>query len=191
MKIDLARIRLEACALVNRHGPDGLSMSDLAKALNIRVPSLYSHVAGISDVRRLVAIHGLAELDQGAARATIGKSGSEAVRALLNEYRNFVRKNPGVYATTVPTPPRDDTEWSAAVDRLTETCLATMQGYGLRGAEAIHALRGLRSLVHGFVSLETSGALKHPVKRDESFAWLVDSFLTMLEGQPSHRNASE
>jgi hypothetical protein len=128
-----------------------------------------------------VALHGLAELEQGAARATIGKSGPEAVRALLNGYRTFVQKNPGVYAATVPTPPRKDAEWSAAVDRLTETCVATMQGYGLRGPEAIHALRGLRSLVHGFSSLEASGALKHPVRPDQSFAWLVESFLAVLE----------
>lgn len=181
MKVDLARIRHEACALANRHGLDGLSMGDLAKALNIRVPSLYSHVAGIDDVKRLVALHGLAELEQGAARATIGRSGPEAVRALLNGYRDFVRKNPGVYAATVPTPPRKDAEWSAAAGRLTETCVATMQGYGLRGPDAIHALRGLRSLVHGFASLEVSGALKHPVKPDESFAWLVESFLAVLE----------
>src|ERR1700731_575530 len=181
MKIDLARIRDTACILANRHGLEGLSMGDLAKALNIRPPSLYSHVAGIDDVKRLVALHGLAELEQGVARATIGKSGPEAVRALLHGYRNFVRKNPGVYAAAVPTPPREDAEWSAAVDRLTETCLATMQGYGLRGPAAIHALRGLRSLVHGFVSLESSGALKHPVNRNDSFEWLVESFLAALE----------
>jgi AcrR family transcriptional regulator len=194
MKVDLARIRLEACTLANRHGLDGLSMGDLAKALNVRVPSLYSHVAGIGDVKRLVALHGLAELEQGVARATIGKSGPEAVRALMNGYRNFVRKNPGVYAASIPTPPREDAEWSAAVDRLTETCLATMQEYGLQGAEAIHALRGLRSLVHGFASLEASGALKHPVKRDESFAWLVESFLAMLEkstAQPPRKRVTE
>jgi AcrR family transcriptional regulator len=181
MRVDLARICLEACVLANRHGIDGLSMGDLAKVLDIRVPSLYSHVAGIDDVKRLVALHGLAELEQGVARATIGKSGPEAVRALLNGYRSFVKKNPGVYAASVPTPPRDDAQWSAAADRLTETCLATMQGYGLRGSQAIHALRGLRSLVHGFASLEAAGALKHPVKRDDSFAWLVESFLAMLE----------
>jgi hypothetical protein len=69
-----------------------------------------------------------------------------------------------------------------------------MQEYGLQGAEAIHALRGLRSLVHGFASLEASGALKHPVKRDESFAWLVESFLAMLEkstAQPPRKRMME
>jgi AcrR family transcriptional regulator len=181
MKVDLARIRQEASALANEHGLDGLSMNGLAEALNVRTPSLYSHVAGIDDVKRLLAIHGLEELERGAARATIGRSGRDAVRALLNGYRNFVRKNPGVYAATLPTPPPEDTEWRAAMERLSETCKAALQGYGLRGPESIHALRGLRSLAHGFASLEAIGALKNPVNRDESFDWLVNAFLAVLD----------
>jgi AcrR family transcriptional regulator len=181
MKVDLARIRQEASTLANEHGLDGLSMNGLAEALNVRTPSLYSHVAGIDDVKRLLAIHGLEELERGAARATIGRSGRDAVRALLNGYRNFVRKNPGVYAATLPTPPPEDTEWRAAMERLSETCKAALQGYGLRGPESIHALRGLRSLAHGFASLEAIGALKNPVNRDESFDWLVNAFLAVLD----------
>jgi AcrR family transcriptional regulator len=176
-----ARVLKGATVLVNQRGLDELSMSELAQALNVRTPTLYSHVAGIDDLKRLLALHGLTELDRAMARATIGKSGPDAVRAVLNAYREFVEKNPGLYAATVPTPPRSDREWSAAVDRLMDTFLACLQHYGLRGAEKIHALRGLRSLVHGFVSLESSGALKHPVNRNDSFAWLVESFLAALE----------
>jgi AcrR family transcriptional regulator len=189
VKVDLERIRQEAAALANRYGLDGLSMSDLAQALNVRPPSLYSHVAGLADVKRLLALDGLAELEDGAARATIGKSGPDAVRALLNDYRDYVRKNPGVYAATVPTPPRSDREWSGAADRLRDTCLAALQGYVLRGSEAMHALRGLRSLGHGFASLELAGAMKDPVSRDQSFAWLVESFLAALEKMAARSRA--
>jgi AcrR family transcriptional regulator len=176
-----ARLLKGATVLVNQRGIDDLSMSELAQVLNVRTPTLYSHVAGIDDLKRLLALHGLAELDRAMARATIGKSGPNAIRALLNAYREFVEKNPGLYAATVPTPPRSDREWSAAVDRLMDTLLACLQYYDLRGPEKVHALRGLRSLVHGFVSLESSGALKHPVNRNDSFAWLVESFLAALD----------
>ena len=180
-RIDLVRIGREAGVLANLHGLDGLSMNDLAQALNIRTPSLYSHIDGIDGVKRLLALHGLAELEGAVARATIGLSRPHAVRALLIAYREFAEKNPGVYAATVPTPPRSDREWSGAVDKLMATFVTAMQGYGLRGPAIVHALRGLRSLVHGFVSLESEGALKHPVSRDESFAWLTESFLAALE----------
>jgi len=184
-----ARLLKEATGLVNRRGLDGLSMSDLAQALQVRTPSLYSHVTGIDDVKRMLALHGLAQLNDTAMRATMGKSGQDAVRALLAGYRAFVEDNPGLYAATVPTPPRSDREWSGAVDQLMATFLAALQQYDLRGPDAVHALRGLRSLVHGFVSLESAGALKHPVSRDESFAWLVESFLVALEKMSAQARA--
>jgi AcrR family transcriptional regulator len=183
------RLLKGATILVNQRGLDDLSMSELAQALNVRTPTLYSHVAGIDDLKRLLALHGLAELDRAMARATIGISGPDAVRAVLNAYREFVEENPGLYTATVPTPPRSDREWSAAVDRLMDTFLASLRYYGLRGAEKVHALRGLRSLVHGFVSLESSGALKHPVNRNDSFAWLVESFLAALEKMAAQSRA--
>lgn len=184
-RVDLARIRQEASVLANRLGLDGLSMNDLAQALAIRPPSLYSHVSGIDDVKRLLAIYGLEELERTATRVTIGKSGRDAMRALLIAYRAFAGKNPGVYAATIPTPPREDAEWRSAVDRLNGTCRAILQGYGFGEPETIHALRGLRSLAHGFASLETSGALKNPVSRDESYVWLVDAFLAVLDNMTS------
>jgi AcrR family transcriptional regulator len=184
------RLLKEAAALVNRRGIDRLSMADLAQALQVRTPSLYSYVAGLDDVKRLLALHGLSELDSAIVRATIGKSGPDAVRALLNTYRDFVERNPGLYAATVPTPPRSDREWSAAVDQLMATFLAALQQYDLRGPEVVHALRGLRSLVHGFVSLESAGALKHPVDRDDSFAWLVESFLAALDKMAAQSRAN-
>jgi AcrR family transcriptional regulator len=190
MRVDKDRICREAIVLANRRGLDDLSMNDLAQALNIRSPSLYSHVAGINDVKRLLALHGLDLLDRSIAPATIGKSGAEAVTSALNAYREFVQANPGVYAAMIPTPPRSDREWSGAVDRLMDTLLASLRQYGLQGSELIHALRGLRSLVHGFVSLESSGALKHRVDRDESFAWMVESFVAALERTSSQTRAN-
>jgi AcrR family transcriptional regulator len=184
-----ARLLKGATVLVNQRGLEDLSMSELAQALNVRTPTLYSHVSGIDDLKRLLALHGLAELDRAMARATIGISGPDAVGAMLNAYREFVEKNPGLYAATVPTPPRSDREWSAAVDRLMDTLLASLRYYDLRGPEKVHALRGLRSLVHGFVSLESSGALKHPVNRNDSFAWLVESFLAALEKMAAQSRA--
>jgi AcrR family transcriptional regulator len=189
MRVDKDRICQQAIILANRGGLDDLSMNDLAQALNIRAPSLYSHVAGINDVKRLLALHGLDLLDRSIAQATIGKSGAAAVASALNAYRDFVKANPGVYAAMVPTPPRSDREWSGAVDRLMDTLLASLREYGLQGSELIHALRGLRSLVHGFVSLESSGALKHRVDRDESFAWMVESFIAALERMSSQGRA--
>lgn len=46
---------------------------------------------------------------------------------------------------------------------------------------ALHALRGLRSLIHGFASLGAAGGFGLPVDCDESFRRMVEMFINALE----------
>src|SRR5205807_9161138 len=49
---------------------------------------------------------------------------------------------------------------------------------------AIHAIRGLRSIVHGFISLEVAGGFAMPVDLEASFHWLINLFIAGLS-QPT------
>jgi hypothetical protein len=51
---------------------------------------------------------------------------------------------------------------------------------GLQGDEALHAIRGLRAILHGFVSLETAGGFKMALDQEESFRRLVSAYLGTL-----------
>jgi hypothetical protein len=51
----------------------------------------------------------------------------------------------------------------------------------LNGDDAIHAVRALRSLVHGFATLEVSGGFGIPLDLDESFHRLVDLFIAGIQ----------
>src|SRR5947209_7471790 len=132
-RVDRERVLAAASELANRHGLDHLSMSELALALGIRTPSLYTHVAGLSELQRLLALKGLRELEERIARAALGKSADEAIKAAAHAYRQFVHACPGVYAATVPTPPADDAEWNKAKDHIMDTLLTVLGGYGLSG----------------------------------------------------------
>ena len=93
------------------------------------------------------------------------------------------KRIPFIYAATVPTPPRTDRRIERGRGPAGGYAFSpALRYYDLRGSQGDIALQGLRSLVHGFVSLESSGALKHPVKsRNDSFAHtLVRSFLAAL-----------
>lgn len=180
IRVDKQRLTEVAIELVNRNGLENLSMNELALALGVRTPSLYSHVEGLGAVKRLLALHGLEALDRRIAHEALGKTSADAVRAVFHAFRICALESPGVSAAALPTPPSDDGEWNGAKDRIVETILKAMSGYGLEGDEEIHALRGLRSIALGFVSLETSGAFKNPVDREESYEWLIGSFITSL-----------
>ena len=53
--------------------------------------------------------------------------------------------------------------------------------YKLGDEEAIHAIRSLRSIVHGFISLEAASGFAMPVDLDASFHWLVNVFVAGLD----------
>ena len=61
--------------------------------------------------------------------------------------------------------------------------LTVMESYGLKDQPAIHATRGLRSLLHGFVTLEVGEGFAIPVDIDTSFHQLVRVYLDGLRQQ--------
>ena len=73
-----------AAQLVVQKGVENVTMAVLAKTLGIRSPSLYNHVNGIGDLRKKLAIHGLNQLYERMASATVGRSRDDAVRSLAN-----------------------------------------------------------------------------------------------------------
>ena len=73
-----------AAQLVVQKGVENVTMAVLAKTLGIRSPSLYNHVNGIGDLRKKLAIHGLNQLYERMASATVGHSRDDAVRSLAN-----------------------------------------------------------------------------------------------------------
>lgn len=174
-----------AAELADRDGLDALTLAALAQRLGIRTPSLYNHVDGLPGVNRDLALLGLRELAAHLGRAAIGKSGDAAVLAMADSYRAFVREHPGLYAATVRSPrliAPDDRELQAAEAQLMEIVLAVLSAYGLQGEDAVHAARGLRSVVHGFATLEAGGGFGIPLDIDASFAWLMRAFLAGLRG---------
>jgi AcrR family transcriptional regulator len=181
LRINHKVIEDSAAERVNRDGLASLSMSELAAGLEVRTPSLYAHVTGIDEIKRMLALRGLGEMENTLARASLGKTTSDAVRAMLFAYRDFVRDNPGVYEAMIPSPPADDELWLQASNRLQTTTIAVLSGFAFTAEEEIHVMRGLRSLAHGFAALEASGAFRGPIDLDESFAWLVEVFLSGLE----------
>jgi AcrR family transcriptional regulator len=174
----------EAGALADEGGLENLSLVDLAERLGIRKPSLYNHVAGIGDLRRELALAGLRELGRSLSRATAGKAGEEGLFALAEAYRTFVKQRPGLYEATVRSyrlSDPDNAELGTAEEEALEPVLAVLASCGIRGREeAIHVARGLRSVAHGFATLEEAGGFGMSVDQNESFRRLVSAYATGL-----------
>jgi AcrR family transcriptional regulator len=159
---------------------EALSLTSLAQALDIRVPSLYNHIASLEDLQHAMTVAGLQGLVSALRQAAAGLVGQEALAAIAHAYRRFARTHPAIYPLTIRAPEPDDIELSTLAREVLQMLLLVMASFGLHGDNALHAIRGLRAILHGFASLEAAGGYKMPLDHDESFRRLVDTYLNGL-----------
>lgn len=178
--IDRGQVVEVAAELADAHGLDKLTLAQVAARLGIRLPSLYNHVDGLPGLQHKLALLAGRQLLEQISRAAIGKAGDAAVIAVGQAYRRYVLDHPGRYAATVRAPAPNDTEMQQIGQAIIEVILAVLEPYGLDEEAAIHAIRGLRSIAHGFATLEMAGGFGMPLDRDESFLRLLRTYMAGL-----------
>jgi AcrR family transcriptional regulator len=171
--LDAASVVAAAARVADRDGLDQLTLAQLAAELGVRAPSLYAHVGGLGDLRDRIRARGVLELTDALSVAATGRAGREALHAVAVAYRAYAHEHPGVYAAIQRAPDGGDAERDAAAVRLVGVLTAVLRGYGLEGDDAIHAVRLLRSALHGFVSLEGVGGFALPLGLDETYERLI------------------
>jgi AcrR family transcriptional regulator len=179
--LDQATVVEAAAKLVDEEGIEQLSLGRLAERLGVRTPSLYNHVAGLPGLKRDLALYCLRDLLDRTTHVTIGKSRAEAIVALADAYRSYARQTPGRYTLTQQAPDPGDRESQAVAQQVVDVVRAILAPYRLSDEDAIHAIRSLRSIVHGFISLEGAGGFAMPVDLDASFHWLINVFIAGLD----------
>ena len=175
-----------AADLLNSEGLDALSLNRLAEKLDIRTPSLYNHVDGLPGLMRELSILNARNLAERLSDAAIGHSGPELVMSVMQAYRSYIKEFTGLYLSTLRVSGMQeevDPDLQRQEARSLKVAVAVMASFGLQGEDALHAVRGLRSLVHGFATLEAYGGFGMPLDLDESFARLVDLFVVGLQKQ--------
>jgi AcrR family transcriptional regulator len=179
--LDQASVVEAAAKLIDEEGLEQLSLGRLAERLGVRTPSLYNHVAGLPGLKHDLALYCLRDLLDRVTRVTIGKSRAEAIFALATAYRAYARETPGRYTLTLQAPDPGDQELQAMAQHIVDVIRAVLAPYRLSEEDAIYAIRGMRSIVHGFISLEMAGGFGMPVDQDASFHWLIKLFIAGLD----------
>ncbi|MGO4693648.1 TetR/AcrR family transcriptional regulator [Paenibacillus sp. 2TAB26] len=178
--LDLATIVEEAATIADELGIEEVTLATLAKKLGVRSPSLYNHVDGLNALRIQLAIYGLQKLLAAINESLQNKEGDEAVHAIASAYISFARKHPGVYELTLRSPDADEAEYAAIGEQLVDLLVKTLSYYELGYEKAIHSVRGLRSLLHGFASIEQKGGFGMPQAIDESLKIVIQTYLNGL-----------
>ncbi|MDQ2885683.1 MAG: WHG domain-containing protein [Chloroflexota bacterium] len=185
--LDLKRVVQAAADLADSVGLYEVTLATLATQLGVRTPTLYHYVAGLPGLRRELALLACREMARLMGRAIMGKSGDEAVLVLADVYRTFVHEHPGLYSATVQAADPNDTELVAAQTEVVEITMRTLSAYAMTYEESVHVVRMLRSLIHGFATLESGGGFGIPVDQDETFQRLLRIFLQGLAAERKTR----
>jgi AcrR family transcriptional regulator len=171
--------------LADECGFAAVTLSAVARLVDVKVASLYSHVAGSADLRAGIAQLALTELADEAASALAGRSGKDALSAFAGTYRRYARRHPGRYAA-MRQPQEKGSPVVDAGRRHSELMRALLRGYSLEEPSQTHAARFLGSVLHGYASLELGGGFDHsPPTSDESWLQVLDAVDLTLRHWPA------
>jgi AcrR family transcriptional regulator len=172
--LDPATVVEAGAALADEVGFARLTMGSLAARLGVRTPSLYKHVGGQDDLNRRIAALALSQTADAVERAVEGRTGRDALAASARAFRGFVVAHPGRYAATIGMEPAGpDDPLALAGQRLLGAFSAVLGGYAIPEGGGEHALRMLRSLCHGFATLQAANGFQWSTDIDESFEWVI------------------
>ena len=177
--LELSFIIEAAGQLADQYGVQEVTLANLANKLGIRPPSLYNHFDGLTELRKKLAIYGIDKLYEVMAEAAMGVSGTdtEAVLTVSQAYVDFARRHPGIYEATLLAPDPEDVDVQQAGAKIVDLSVRVLQAYHLEGERALHAVRGLRSILHGFSALEQKGGFKMALDLNESLLIIIKAFL--------------
>lgn len=182
--LDKAMVVQTAADLANAEGVDALSLGRLAERLGVRTPSLYNHIDGLPGLYRELSLLNTRRLGERLGNAAIGKAGPDAVMAVAQAYREHIKESPGLYMASLRAAGNQapaSIELQAAEERVVQVGLAVVASFGLSGEDGLHAVRGLRSVIHGFATLEVAGGFGLPFDCDESFRRLIAMLIAGLQ----------
>jgi AcrR family transcriptional regulator len=170
----------EAAIMADEIGLERLTLAALAERLGVRQPSLYRHIDSLAGLHRSISMQSKRELSDVLARASVGRSGADAIHAMSHAYRNWAIQHPGRYYASHATPAPGDVEHAAVALASIQVIADVLTAYELQGDDAIDAIRAFRSTLHGFVSIEAAGGFALSADIDRSFERLVRGFVVAL-----------
>jgi AcrR family transcriptional regulator len=177
-----SRIIFETAAeLAEKIGLDKVTLFLVAERLGVKSSSLYNHLDGLQDLSSGIARLGISRLDDAVRNAAIGRSKEEALKAMASAYRNYAKSNPELYKAILRYPIFTDQTIHEAGQNVVRILYQVMEPYHYTEEEIIHFVRGFRSALHGFVSLEEAGFFQSTEANvDESYDRMVSLWISGL-----------
>lgn len=180
--LDLRAILNAAAELAEERGLENVSLLQVAERLGVKSPSLYNHVSGLQEISSGIAKLALGRLEDTLRSAAVGRSRGDALAAIAFAYRKYAKENPELYKAILRFHEYDDNgSVQEAGHAVVGILYQVMEPYGFGKEETINFVRGFRSALHGFISLEEAGFFQSAeADVDGSYEQLISHMITSL-----------
>jgi AcrR family transcriptional regulator len=180
VKMSNERVVGLAVKMINRKGWESLTLAALAESAEVSSPSLYKHIEGLEGLRRDLSLYAVRRLLAVLGEAIMGRAGEEAILAMIRVYRGFLAEQPGLARALEQAPDRRDKVLLEAAGKLVDVAVLAFRDKLPVRDDALHAIRAVRAMVHGFHSLEQASGFGLPLSLDESFERMIQAWLAGL-----------
>jgi len=175
------RILEKAIDIINKRGYNTLSLAMLSSELNVKAPALFKHYRNFDDLKENLTLFGIQSLKQKLQDAVTGKAGEQALFGLCHSYRDFAKTNSGIYQAIQPAYFKKGKEIEQAAVELMTIILNVVKGFDIDSKHYIHALRVIRSSLHGFVVMEIEFGFGMSANIDQSFEHQINALIFMIK----------
>ncbi len=166
-------------AVVCAEGAEALGVSRIARELGIKPPSVYNYVTSGDELTRAVVIEGnrrILDAFKDAVRGVFDPN--EQLRTLARTTRQWALEHSELYALMGRIEPdNDDPEFAPIFRDVLDLFARPFGQLGVPAEEHVHAIRGLRAAMHGFILLENSGQFQLTEDTEASYRWLIEAVL--------------
>ena len=154
----------------------------IAKALNIKSPSLYNHFKNIREVKTALTAETLTELNDQLRRVLVGKSKRRSDQAYAQTYQSFAFQNQAVYELLISVPHTNEEILLEGIHETDQIILQIFDAFSLSKEEKVHRSRELRKYDPWvpFVTFLGFFTNEPNVSPEESYVWMIDDFIATL-----------
>ena len=177
-RLDRATVLSAAETLVDRNGSEALTMTALAKAVGVKVSSLYNHVTSLDALRGELQNRTMRELGTLLRNEAMGKTDERGLRALAQTLRDYARSHPGRYGLAMSQPHDPEGFTEASADAMAAFA-AIIQSYGIDDVSLDFQVSAFAAL-HGVIVLDNAGFLTGSLDGDRTFDLVLGLVVGLL-----------
>lgn len=181
--VDTDRVIKIAAQLTDEKGFDAITLKEISAMLGVSPPALYRHIKGLPELKEKVSHYAMELLKNYLVRAVMGCSGIEAYKALGLAYIRFAQEHTGLYETIQWMNIAADVEADSLFSEVVQLVYSIGADFGMDELEASHIIRTVRSLAHGFASIDSHHGFAHESSVESSYEYAVETFMAGVEAR--------